>query len=86
MCSCHQQRLEVVLMIENYLTAIIYILLIVLVITAIIAFALIDYSFEQTTIKIKAHFCSCQCKMCFFYQRQPHICGSLFSYIIKHYF
>lgn len=51
MCSCHQQRLEVVLMIENYLTAIIYILLIALVITAIIAFALIDYSFEQTTIK-----------------------------------
>lgn len=41
MCSCHQQRLEVVLMIENYLTAIIYILLIALVITAIIAFALI---------------------------------------------
>lgn len=38
-------------MIENYLTAIIYILLIALVITAIIAFALIDYSFEQTTIK-----------------------------------
>lgn len=41
MCSCHQQRLEVVLMIENYLTAIIYILLTALVITAIIAFALI---------------------------------------------
>ena len=41
MCSCHQQRLEVVLMIGNYLTAIIYILLIALVITAIIAFALI---------------------------------------------
>lgn len=41
-CSCHQQhRMEVVLMIENYLTAIIYILLIALVITAIIAFALI---------------------------------------------
>jgi len=33
-------RLEVVLMIENYFAAIIYILLITLVITAIIAFAL----------------------------------------------
>ena len=33
-------RLEVVLMIETYYTAIIYILLIALVITAIIAFAL----------------------------------------------
>ncbi len=59
-------------MIENYLTAIIYILLIALVITAIIAFALIDYSFEQTTIK-KKHISVLARVKCAFFINDNHI-------------
>lgn len=73
MCSCHQQRLEVVLMIENYLTAIIYILLIALVITAIIAFALIVVLTIVLSKQQKKHISALARVKCAFFINGNHI-------------